>query len=104
MEPSHPTAVGGGSHRAVGSGPDILERAVSNAGRAALPEHTTGIGWSDHASFWSAGYPAIMVTDTALFRYHHYHRATDTPDKVDFDRLARVVAGLGRVTEALATR
>jgi Zn-dependent M28 family amino/carboxypeptidase len=71
---------------------------------AALPEHTTGIGWSDHASFWKAGYPALMVTDTALFRYHHYHHATDTLDKVDFDRLARVVAGLGRAIEALATR
>ena len=40
---------------------------------AALPERTTGVGWSDHASFWEAGYPALMVTDTAFFRYRHYH-------------------------------
>lgn len=71
---------------------------------AALPEHTIGIGWSDHAPFWNAGYPAIMVTDTALFRYHDYHRVTDTPDKIDFERLARVVDGLAHVVEVLATR
>ena len=38
-----------------------------------------------------------MVTDTALFRYPHYHTPADSPDKVDYDRLARVVSGLGRV-------
>jgi hypothetical protein len=38
-----------------------------------------------------------MVTDTALFRYPYYHARGDTPDKVQYDRLARVVAGLGRV-------
>jgi len=36
---------------------------------AALPGSITGIGWSDHWSFWQAGYPALMVTDTAPFRY-----------------------------------
>ena len=38
-----------------------------------------------------------MVTDTALFRYPHYHSPADTPDKVDYERLARVVSGLERV-------
>jgi aminopeptidase YwaD len=33
---------------------------------------------SDHASFWDAGYPAVMLTDTANFRNPHYHRETDT--------------------------
>ena len=37
-----------------------------------------------------------MVTDTALFRYPHYHTAKDTPDKINYDRLARVVIGLKR--------
>jgi Zn-dependent M28 family amino/carboxypeptidase len=63
-----------------------------------------GVGWSDHWSFWQQGYPAIMVTDTAPFRYAHYHKATDTPDKMDFDRMTRVVSGLGKVVEELATR
>ena len=68
----------------------------------ASPGWITGIGWSDHWSFWHAGYPAIMITDTALFRYPHYHAPTDTPDKLDFGRTARVVKGLSHVVEALA--
>jgi hypothetical protein len=43
-----------------------------------------------------------MVTDTAPFRYPHYHAAEDTPDKLDYERLARVVAGLERVIVELA--
>jgi Zn-dependent M28 family amino/carboxypeptidase len=61
---------------------------------AALPSAVPGVGWSDHASFWEAGYPAIMLTDTAPFRYPHYHPSDDTPDKIDFERTARVVDGV----------
>lgn len=61
-----------------------------------LPGVIQGVGWSDHWSFWEFGYQGLMVTDTAPFRYPHYHRATDTPDKLDYERLARVVAGLER--------
>ncbi|MEE8429600.1 MAG: M28 family peptidase [Gammaproteobacteria bacterium] len=68
----------------------------------AAPGGRTGIHWSDHWSFWEAGYPALMVTDTALFRYPHYHASTDTPDKIDYERLARVVMGLAKVTVDLA--
>jgi Zn-dependent M28 family amino/carboxypeptidase len=68
----------------------------------ALPGVLAGIGWSDHWSFWQAGYPALMVTDTAPFRYAHYHAATDTPEKVDYDHLARVVDGLDKVITELA--
>jgi Zn-dependent M28 family amino/carboxypeptidase len=68
----------------------------------ALPSFVPGVGWSDHWAFWQAGYPAIMVTDTAPFRYAHYHRHSDTPDKVQYDRLARVVTGLEGVVTALA--
>jgi hypothetical protein len=53
-----------------------------------------GVGWSDHQSFWREGYRAFMVTDTAPFRYPHYHTAQDTPDKVNFDALARVTEGV----------
>jgi Zn-dependent M28 family amino/carboxypeptidase len=61
-----------------------------------------GVDWSDHRSFWRAGYPAVMVTDTALYRYPYYHSAQDTPDKLDYARLARAVAGLAAVVETLA--
>jgi hypothetical protein len=69
---------------------------------AAAPGWIPGVGWSDHWAFWQAGYPAVMVTDTALYRYAHYHAPTDTPDKIDFDRLARVVDGLEAVVVDLA--
>ena len=28
---------------------------------------------SDHSSFWDAGFPALMVTDTSFYRNPHYH-------------------------------
>jgi Zn-dependent M28 family amino/carboxypeptidase len=60
----------------------------------AAPAFIPGVDWSDHASFWEQGYPALMLTDTAPYRYPFYHTAQDTPDKVDYARLARVVRGL----------
>jgi hypothetical protein len=61
-----------------------------------------GIGWSDHWSFWQFGYPAIMVTDTAPWRYQHYHSATDTPDKIDYTRLAEAANGLLHAVRTVA--
>lgn len=69
----------------------------------ALPASLPGVGFSDHWSFWQQGYPAAMVTDTAMFRYPYYHRPGDTIDKVDFDRTARVVRGLEKVIDDLAS-
>jgi hypothetical protein len=68
----------------------------------AIPGFVPGVGWSDHWAFWQAGYPALMVTDTAPFRYAHYHQETDTPDKLDYERLARVTAGLRTVIADLS--
>ena len=68
----------------------------------AAPAGTPGVGWSDHWSFWQVGYPAIMLTDTAPFRYPHYHESSDTPDKIDYDRMARVVLGVSKVVTELA--
>jgi len=61
-----------------------------------------GIDWSDHWAFAQHGFPAVMITDTALFRYPHYHLPSDTPDKVDFESLARIVKGIERVIRDLA--
>ena len=68
-----------------------------------LPEQMQGVGWSDHWSFWQEDYVGIMVTDTAPFRYPHYHKPTDTPEKLDYARLAKVVQGLTFVVEDLLT-
>ncbi len=66
-----------------------LEHVTSSA---AVP----GVGASDHFSFWLRRYRAVMVTDTAYYRYAPYHTAEDTPDKLDYPRLARVALGLSR--------
>ena len=50
----------------------------------------SGVAWSDQWAFWQFGYPAIMVTDTALFRNPHYHSPTDLPATLDYQRLGRV--------------
>jgi peptidase M28-like protein len=69
---------------------------------AAAPSWVPGVWWSDHWSFWREGYPAIMITDTAPYRNPFYHTPQDTPDKLDYDRMARVVHGLTHVVRALA--
>jgi hypothetical protein len=69
---------------------------------AAVPGMIRGVGFSDHWSFWQEGYPAFMVTDTAMCRYPHYHDSEDTIDKLDFDRMSRVVRGMEKVVAELA--
>jgi hypothetical protein len=67
----------------------------------AAPAEIPGIDWSDHWSYRQIGAQALMVTDTAPYRYPHYHKASDTPDKVDYEKLARVVAGLEKTLRAM---
>jgi Zn-dependent M28 family amino/carboxypeptidase len=69
---------------------------------ASLPAFVPGVSWSDQWSFWQQGYPAIMVTDTAPFRYPYYHSSNDTPDKLDYDRFTLVVSGMEKVIQELA--
>ena len=68
---------------------------------APAPERIPGIGWSDHWSFWQQGYPAVMLTDTAPYRNPNYS-LDDTPDTIDYDRLARVVTGCAAAVRRLA--
>jgi Zn-dependent M28 family amino/carboxypeptidase len=69
----------------------------------AAPSFVPGITWSDHWSFRDHGFPALMVTDTAFNRYPHYHLPSDTPEKLDYERMARVTLGLAGVVRELAT-
>ena len=70
----------------------------------AAPDSIPGIGWSDHWSYSQEGFPAVMVTDTAPFRNPNYHRASDTPDTLDYESLTRVVSGLEAVVRGLIER
>lgn len=80
-----------------------LARRVKRAMRAAgtLPVHSInaprfvpGIDFSDHLNFWAEGYDAVMITDTAFYRNPDYHTLRDTPDTLDYPRMAQVVEGV----------
>jgi hypothetical protein len=68
----------------------------------ATPVWIPGVAWSDHLSFWRHGYRALMVTDTAFYRYPHYHTGNDLPEHLDFQRLARLTEGLAGAVARLA--
>ncbi len=59
-----------------------------------LPESVQAIRLSDNSSFWDQGYPALMLTDTSFLRNPHYHLPTDTPDTLDYSRMAQVTLGV----------
>lgn len=65
-------------------------------------EFIPGVAWSDHVSFWRHGYRAVMVTDTAFYRYAYYHTARDTPEKLNYAAMERVVDGLQQALVVLA--
>jgi len=80
-----------------------LIRQVKNAMRSAsdLPVHAMcapkgfpGLDFSDHLNYWNHGYNAVMITDTAFMRNHHYHNSTDTADRLDYGRMGKVVVGV----------
>ncbi len=66
-------------------------------------EWVPGINWSDHSSFWAEGYPAIMLTDTAPFRYAEYHTALDLPERVTRREFARAAHGIIQAVRRLAS-
>jgi hypothetical protein len=68
----------------------------------AIPFGRAGADLSDHAEFWRVGYPALMVTDTAMFRYPFYHTKEDTPDKVNYRALAQITTGMAGVVKTLS--
>ncbi len=58
------------------------------------PALLPGVDFSDHYNFWKHGWDAVMITDTAFYRNPNYHQVTDTPDTLDYERMARVVTGV----------
>lgn len=69
---------------------------------AAIPEMVPGVDFSDHRSYWEFQYPAVMITDMAFYRNKAYHTAEDTHERLDYDRMAKVVLGLHQTVRVLA--
>ena len=67
------------------------------------PDWIEGVDWCDQLYFWEYGYPGLMVTDSAPYRYPYYHKPEDTPDKIDYERTARVVSGLASVVRQMSS-
>ena len=83
-----------------------IKRAMAEASELPVcsinaPRWVPGVDFSDHLNFWDAGYDAAMITDTAFLRNPHYHQASDTPDTLDYDRMALVVEGVCAAVLAL---
>jgi Zn-dependent M28 family amino/carboxypeptidase len=68
------------------------------------PSVLTGIDFSDHLSYWNEGFVGMMVTDTAFFRNEAYHTDEDTPDRLDYKRMAQVVVAVSKTVLSEATR
>ncbi|HYO16145.1 MAG TPA: M28 family peptidase [Thermoanaerobaculia bacterium] len=68
------------------------------------PRWLPGVDFSDHRSYWEAGWDAVMITDTAFYRNDNYHTAADTADTLDYGRMALVVQGLDAAVRAEAGR
>jgi hypothetical protein len=58
------------------------------------PSFVAGINRSDHANYWVQGYPAALITDTSFYRNPYYHTAQDSPETLDYNRMAMVVQGV----------
>lgn len=80
----------------------LLVRQVKTSMRAAsplpvysisAPSFIPGVDFSDYLNYWHAGYCAVMISDTAFYRNQNYHTDKDTPEKLDYKRMAMVVEG-----------
>lgn len=55
--------------------------------------------WSDHRNYWTKKIPAIMISDTSLFRNKNYHELTDLYDTLDYDKMALLVKDLENIVK-----
>lgn len=69
----------------------LKEKAQINYEYVQAPSFMTGIDFSDHLSFWKKGIQAFMITDTSFYRNKNYHQGTDTPEILDYNKIALFV-------------
>jgi Zn-dependent M28 family amino/carboxypeptidase len=88
----------------------LLKKTVASFRRAVkfpiewmvAPKIVVGVDFSDNWSFWKEGYRALMITDTAFYRNPHYHKASDTYETLDYERMSCVVKGITASLRAIA--
>lgn len=66
------------------------------------PAAISGVDFSDHRNYWPHDIPAAMVTNTAFYRNKSYHTEHDTPDRLDYHRMGKVVVGVHAALKAVA--
>ncbi|MEY4546374.1 MAG: hypothetical protein RL685_2569 [Pseudomonadota bacterium] len=67
-----------------------------------LPDSAPLAREGPQARFWGVGFSGLLLTDTAQFRSPHVDDPLDTPEQLDFDRLARVAKLLDEMVLLLA--
>lgn len=82
------------SSRLVNHFHDCMGRSSVKSEKLIAPSLLPGVDFSDHKNYWKFGYRAIMITDTAFFRNHHYHEPSDTIETLDFSMMAEVARGI----------
>lgn len=65
------------------------------------PTVLQGVDYSDHRNYWEFGYNAVMITNTAFYRNEHYHQATDTADRLDYERMSQVTVAVYEMLKTL---
>jgi Zn-dependent M28 family amino/carboxypeptidase len=65
-----------------------------NIEKLSAPSFVTGVDFSDHRNYWHFGYKAFMITDTAFLRNLHYHEKSDTPETLNYLKMADVIDGV----------
>jgi len=66
------------------------------------PMFVTGVDYSDHRNYWKYGYDAVMITDTAFYRNLEYHKPGDTPDRLNYGMIEKVVIQIFEAVKGLA--
>jgi Zn-dependent M28 family amino/carboxypeptidase len=66
---------------------------------ANVPTFVNGVDFSDHRNYWDFGYNAVMITDTAFYRNFNYHTKNDTAEKLDYQKMAKIIEGVYKFIE-----
>ncbi|MCE2711302.1 MAG: M28 family peptidase [Cryomorphaceae bacterium] len=79
----------------------LLNQRPSFYKKLILPFELSGLDWSDHRSYWQRNIPALMLTDTAMFRNKNYHTKDDLPETLNYERMSDLTKDLAHLVKTL---